>query len=66
MKLIRSLAQLLRTLRSPASGGQLPAYRPQGDERMVMFSPGKEITDPDEAEVLGMAATARRLREKRR
>jgi hypothetical protein len=33
---------------------------------MVILSPGKRITDPDEAEALGMTATARRLRQKRK
>lgn len=66
MNLIGSLRRRLRALRSPASGGRLPAYRPQSDERMVALSPGKQITEPDEAEAMGMTQTARRMRGKRR
>ena len=45
-----------------ARGGNLPAFRPRPGERMVFLSPGRRIDDPDEAEALGMTATARRLR----
>jgi hypothetical protein len=66
VNLIGSLRRTLRVLRSPASGGKIRAHQLQGDEKMVTLSPGKEITDPDEAEALGLSATARRLRQKRR
>lgn len=45
-----------------AEGGTLPPYTPREDSQLAFLSPGREITDPDEAEVLGMAATARRMR----
>lgn len=45
-----------------ARGGELPAYRLRQGERLVVLSPGRRIVDPDEAEALGMTATARRLR----
>lgn len=45
-----------------ARGGELPAFRPRPGERLVVLSPGRRITDPDEAEALGMTVTARRLR----
>lgn len=53
--------RLLRRL-LPARGGELPAYRPRPGERLAVLSPGRRIDDPDEAEALGMTATARRLR----
>lgn len=45
-----------------ARGGELPAYRPRQGEHLVALSPGRRIDDSDEAEALGMTATARRLR----
>lgn len=50
-----------------ASGGTLPPHTPRGDEQLVILSPGREITDPDEAEALGYSArTVERLRRMRR
>lgn len=51
-----------RTLPLRARGGQIPAYRPRQGERLVILSPGRAITDPDEAEALGLTADARRMR----
>jgi hypothetical protein len=48
-----------------ARGGEIPAYRPRPSERLVLLSPGRRIDDPDEAEVLGMTASARRMRRNR-
>ncbi|MFE7727340.1 hypothetical protein ACFU5D_16295 [Streptomyces anthocyanicus] len=53
---------LRRLLPAPARGGELPAYRPSQGEQMVVLSPGRRLDDPDEAEAMGMTATARRLR----
>lgn len=60
----RLLAAALRRLGvpGPARGGTLPPYQPRPDEVLVCLSPGRQITDPDEAEALGMTAYARRLR----
>jgi hypothetical protein len=61
-----SLVQFLRDrLGLPhrrASGGVLPPRRTDDDSVPVFLSPGHQITDPDEAEALGMTAYARRLR----
>lgn len=35
------------------------------DEHVVLLSPGQQITDPDEAEALGLTADARRMRRAR-
>jgi hypothetical protein len=40
----------------------LRPYRPRPGEQLVILSPGRRIDDPDEAEALGMTATARRMR----
>lgn len=65
-RLLRTAALAIRTaVRSSPRGGQLPSRRPGPDERPVILSPGRTITDPDEAEALGMTATARRLRRER-
>lgn len=61
-RLLRTLALAART-RRPARGGVLPPYRPDPNARLVVLSPGRRITDPDEAEALGLTADARRLRE---
>jgi hypothetical protein len=45
-----------------ASGGEVPAYRPAEGEQLAILSPGRRVDDPDEAEALGMTASARRLR----
>ncbi|MGC4925493.1 hypothetical protein [Streptomyces sp. DT117] len=60
----RLLTATLRRLGfpAPAHGGTLPPYQPCPDEVLVRLSPGRRITDPDEAEALGMTASARRLR----
>ncbi|MGW6946211.1 hypothetical protein ACWGHD_04710 [Streptomyces xanthophaeus] len=56
---------LLRRLLRRPRGGNITPYAPQGDSIPILLSPGRRITDPDEAEVLGMTADARRLREAR-
>jgi hypothetical protein len=53
---------LRRFFRGYAQGGEMPVYRPRRGERLVMLSPGRRIDDPDEAEVLGMTAAAKRMR----
>ncbi|WP_069751548.1 hypothetical protein [Streptomyces sp. EN16] len=60
----RLLTATLRRLGvpGPARGGTLPPYKPRPGEALVRLSPGRQITDPDEAEALGMTAYARRLR----
>ncbi|MFH9765229.1 hypothetical protein ACH4N4_30150 [Streptomyces microflavus] len=60
----RLLAAVLRRLGvpGPARGGTLPPYQPRLGEVLACLSPGRQITDPDEAESLGMNASARRLR----
>lgn len=52
----RLLAATLRRLGfpGPAQGGVLPPYQPHPDEVLVYLSPGRQITDPDEAEALGL------------
>lgn len=60
------IRRLLRRLfPGSASGGEMPAYRPRPGEHLVVLSPGRRIDDPDEAEALGMTATARRMRRQR-
>lgn len=63
--LLRTLALAARAPRHRAHGGTLPAHRPRPGDRLVVLSPGRRITDPDEAEALGMTATARRMRQGR-
>jgi hypothetical protein len=60
----RLLAAALRRLDFPVPGrgGTLPPYQPRPGEVLVRLSPGRQITDPDEAEAVGMTAYARRLR----
>lgn len=48
--------------RSRAEGGHLPCRKHSDGERPVELSPGRLITDPDEAEALGLTVDARRLR----
>lgn len=62
--LLRTLTLAART-RRPAHGGMLPPHRPGPDTRLVVLSPGRRITDPDEAEALGLTADARRMRQGR-
>lgn len=38
----------------PAQGGSLPSYQPRPSEVLACLSPGRQITDPDEAEALGL------------
>lgn len=65
-RLLRTAVLAARTVRhGPPRGGQLPPRRPGPDEQLMILSPGRTITDPDEAEALGMTATARRLRRDR-
>lgn len=63
-RLLGTLTLAARTRRL-ARGGTLPAYRPRPGEHLVVLSPGRPIDDPDEAEALGMTATARRMRRDR-
>ncbi|MFI5992538.1 hypothetical protein ACIBAC_11880 [Streptomyces sp. NPDC051362] len=51
-----------RTFPMKAGGGQLPGYQSGQAERMVALSPGRVITDPEDAEALGLTADARRMR----
>lgn len=53
-----------RTLPLRPHGGTLSPRRPHHVERMALLSPGRLITDPDEAEALGMTAAARRMRQR--
>ncbi|MFD4934473.1 hypothetical protein [Streptomyces virginiae] len=57
------MSLLGRLFRRRSGGGTLPPPRPADDSVPVFLSPGRRITDPNEAEALGMTATARRLRE---
>lgn len=50
------------TGRVPVQGGEVTE---QHDTPPTVMAPGKEITDPDEAEALGLTASARRMRERR-
>lgn len=45
-----------------ASGGAIAPRRFNVDSAPAVLSPGRRITDPDDAEALGLAADARRLR----
>lgn len=54
---------LLRRMFRRAHGGRITPAGPTSDSIPAILSPGRWITDPDEAEALGMTATARRLRE---
>ena len=63
--LVGFLRGLRGALRRRASGGEITPRRQDGDEVIVFLSPGRQITDPDEAEALGMTAEARWLREGR-
>lgn len=57
------MRRLLRCFfRGYAQGGEMPNYRPHPGEQLVILSPGRRIDDPDEAEALGMAADAKRMR----
>jgi hypothetical protein len=57
------IRRLLRRLfPGDASGGEVHAYRPTEGEQLAILSPGRRVDDPDEAEVLGMTASVRRLR----
>lgn len=53
---------LRRVLPGHGEGGALSAFAPPLGGRWVQLSPGRRIDDPDEAEALGLTATARRLR----
>jgi len=62
-RLLRTIGLVARTaFRSHAPGGELRPYRPRTGEQLVILSPGRLITDPDEAEALGMTADAKRMR----
>lgn len=56
----RSLLSILNRPRT--KGGHLPRRKYSDDERPVELSPGRRITEPDEAEALGLTVDARRLR----
>lgn len=45
-----------------ARGGHLPPPRARTGEVLVLLSPGRQITDPDEAESLGMNVDAKWMR----
>lgn len=44
---------------------RLHVYCSAGNERVGLLSPGRQITDPDDAEHLGLTADARRMRQQR-
>ena len=52
---------LRRIFQQHAEGGLIPPPR-HGDDIPMFLSEGKQITDPDEAEALGLTADARRMR----
>jgi len=55
-------ALLARLFRRPA-GGRILEPRPRVDDSvLVLLSPGSQITDPDEAEALGMNVGAKWMR----
>ncbi|MFH9072688.1 hypothetical protein [Streptomyces alboflavus] len=56
-----SLTARLRALLQRPRGGRLHAT-PPARGRPVELSPGRAITDPDDAEALGLTADARRMR----
>ncbi|MDH6610358.1 hypothetical protein M2164_005993 [Streptomyces sp. SAI-208] len=56
------LVDFLRGLSVRPSGGSVPRRTPRPGEQLVILSPGRQITDPDEAEALGLTADARRMR----
>lgn len=53
-RLLRTLALAARAFRRRAHGGALPDFQPRPDDQLVILSPGRPITDPDEAEALGL------------
>jgi len=53
---------LLRRVFQHAGGGRVPQPR-HSDSVPMCLSEGKQITDPDEAEALGLTADARRMRQ---
>jgi hypothetical protein len=57
---------LRRLLPGHAKGGEIPAFRPAKGEQLAILSPGRRIDDPDEAEVLGLTADAKRMRQQGR
>jgi hypothetical protein len=58
-----SFRSLLALLNQPhAQGGHLSAQGCPDGKRLIELSPGRLITDPDEAEALGLTADARRMR----
>ena len=59
------IRKLFNVLRRRAEGGTLRARPLAADEVLVILSPGGPITDPDEAEQLGLTADARRMRHRR-
>ena len=59
--MIRRLLRRLLPTRY-ASGGAMPPYTPPEGSQLVILSSGREITDPDDAESLGLTANARRMR----
>jgi hypothetical protein len=57
------MKSVIRWLFRRAEGGQIShSTRPSGSV-LMRLSEGKQITDPDEAEALGLTVDARRLRE---
>jgi hypothetical protein len=57
-----ALAAMANGFRRP-QGGRITPSTPS-DGHLVILSPGRQITDPDEAEALGLTADARRMRGK--
>lgn len=48
--------------RPRAVGGHLPRPKSSNGGHLIELSPGRLITDPDEAETLGLTVDARRMR----
>ncbi|WP_158838976.1 hypothetical protein [Streptomyces sp. NRRL S-1022] len=55
-----NLKAFLRTMLRRPRGGAV-THRPD-DSPLIALSPGRPITDPDEAEALGLTANARTMR----
>lgn len=53
-----------RTLPLRPRGGEVPVPHSHPGELLVALSSDRRIDDPDEAEVLGLTADARRMRER--
>jgi hypothetical protein len=52
-----------RRMFSRAAGGSMPQARENTADRVpFMLAPGEEITDPDQAEAVGLTVEAKRMR----